>query len=455
MKIYPFSKLSNISERSKTIINNVGLSVVIKGISVFLTFVLIPLYLRAVDQREYSIILTITSIVTWISFFDIGIGNGLRNKLGKAISENDRIAARKYLSTGYVYVVLIFLLIFLIYLIFSPFINWHSILKIHPDEIPRLNFYVTVVVGLFIGRFIFQLIGVVLLADQKSYLNDSILLFANLLIILIYYLLKVLHELNFQTLLLLICMAPVVVLIIYSTIFYNTTYKWLKPSVKYFDKTLRNDLLGMGSKFFVIQLIGLIIFSTTNILIARLFDITLVTKYNIAFKYYNITVMIFTILLTPVWGGFTHAWYQHDIPWISASIKKYLYITGLLLLLNILQFSLYGFVSQIWLGMKFPIEGLLAFSFIAYNFIFCYNNIFAYFLNSIGKISVQLYCAVVGGLFNIPLTIYLAHHTHLSLSAIVFANILSLLPSTVFTTIHAYQLLKQQRILLKANNSRP
>ncbi len=58
-----------------------------------------PIYLGAVGQRQYGIILTITSISNFISFFDVGIGNGLRVKLGKAIADNDLLLGKKYVST--------------------------------------------------------------------------------------------------------------------------------------------------------------------------------------------------------------------------------------------------------------------------------------------------------------------------------------------------------------------
>jgi O-antigen/teichoic acid export membrane protein len=203
-------------------------------------------------------------------------------------------------------------------------------------------------------------------------------------------------------------------------------------------------LLSLGFKFFLIQIVALIIFSTTNILIAQLFNIAEVTRYNIAYKYYNITVMVFSILMSPLWGAFTHAWYQNDKKWILKNVKYYALLAFAFSIINILQFFIYPFFIRIWLKQDLPITTLLVAGFILYNFVYCYNNILSHFLASIGAINRQVYAAVLGGILNIPLTIYLAKYTSFGLAAILFANIICLLPSTLVTSIQTIQLLKNK-----------
>ncbi len=418
----------------------------LKGFSLLAGFLLISLYLNAVNQRAYGIILTITSIAGFISFFDIGIGNGLRNKLGRSIAENNKILSKKYISTAYAYVGYLFGAFLVIFLIIVPIIDWSFVLNVKKGSIPNLNLCFVYVVFLFAVRFILELISVILLADQKSSMNDSILFLTNLLNIVLFYLLKWAGHLNFYSILISICVAPVIILIIYSLVLFNGKYAAIKPSLKFVDHSLRKDLLGLGLQFFAIQIIYIIIFSTTNILIVQLFKIDNVAEYNIAFKYYNVSTMIFSILLTPIWGAFTNAWYQKEYDWIEKNIKKYILIAICLCFLSILQYYLYPIVSLYWLKKYFPIQFLLCLSLVIYNFIFCFTNIFSFFLNGIGQVRVQLYCAIAGGLVNIPLTIWLSKYTTLGLSSIVFANIFCLLPGSIFTSIETFKLLKNARL---------
>jgi O-antigen/teichoic acid export membrane protein len=154
--------------------------------------------------------------------------------------------------------------------------------------------------------------------------------------------------------------------------------------------------------------------------------------------------MVFAILMSPLWGAFTHAWYQNDVKWIVKNIKYYALISFAFIFVNVFQFFIYPTFIRLWLKQDFAITLLLTLSFIIYNFVYCYNNIFSHFLASIGQVNKQVYAAVFGGVINIPVTIYLARHTHLGLSSILYANIICLLPSTIVTTIQTIQLLRSK-----------
>lgn len=68
---------------------------------VLLSILFVPLTLGYLKSYEYGIWITIMTFVTWINYFDIGLNNGLRNKLGFSIAHNDIIKSREYISTTY------------------------------------------------------------------------------------------------------------------------------------------------------------------------------------------------------------------------------------------------------------------------------------------------------------------------------------------------------------------
>lgn len=420
-----------VNGRTAIVLKNTFLSLFLKGISIIVSFLLVPLCLKAVGKTEYGIILTITSVINWIAFFDIGMGNGLRTKLGKCIAEGNRDLGRRYVSTAYFYIAGIFLSILLMYSIVHPFLNWYQILSIQPTEVEGLNTCMYMLVLLFIVRFILQLIGVVLLADQQSYLNDIMMPVANLLTLLVISLALKFGYSNFYLISFTICAAPVLVLIVYTFVFFRTKYAWLKPTFKHVDHTLRKDLLGLGAKFFLVQIATLVMFSSSNFLIAKLLSMEEVTLFNIGNRYYGITLMAFGIILTPLWGAFTNAWFQNDLKWISSMLNK---MTALNLVFLLGGFVLYYFyipVSSWWLSGKVELDSIFALTLILYNFQAAFNNIYSYFLNSIGKVSIQLYAAVIGGLLTVPMTLILFKYTNMGLASICLANMCSLLPGSI------------------------
>ena len=53
----------------------------LKILSVVTSFIIVPITIDFVNAENYGIWLTLSSMVTWISFFDLGLTNGLRLSL--------------------------------------------------------------------------------------------------------------------------------------------------------------------------------------------------------------------------------------------------------------------------------------------------------------------------------------------------------------------------------------
>lgn len=97
------------SERSIKAKKNVLSMLFIKGGSILVGLLLVPLTLEYVDSESYGIWLTLSSMVAWISFFDIGINNGLKNKLAESLALKNYELGQKYVSTTYAILSLIFI----------------------------------------------------------------------------------------------------------------------------------------------------------------------------------------------------------------------------------------------------------------------------------------------------------------------------------------------------------
>ena len=135
---------------------NILASILLKGIDSLVYLLLVPVTLGYLNSYEYGIWLTLNSILMWINSFDIGLGNGLRNRLAEAVAKNDLSLGRIYVSTTFF--MLIFLMSGLIILgsIAEPFVNWYDILSTSPEQIPHLKEIVYVSFLIFCLNFIFD-----------------------------------------------------------------------------------------------------------------------------------------------------------------------------------------------------------------------------------------------------------------------------------------------------------
>ena len=68
------------------LISNMALSGICKPASMIMGYIYVPIVLSFLGTEKYGIWSTLLTILSWISYFDIGIGNGLRNKLAESIT---------------------------------------------------------------------------------------------------------------------------------------------------------------------------------------------------------------------------------------------------------------------------------------------------------------------------------------------------------------------------------
>ena len=116
--------------RSQKIYKNILLSVFVKGGSIAVGLVLVPLTIDYVNPLQYGIWLTISSVISWMSFFDVGMANGLRNRLSYALALKEYDQARIYVSTTYAALTIISITLFSLYWLFNTFIDWRAFLNI-------------------------------------------------------------------------------------------------------------------------------------------------------------------------------------------------------------------------------------------------------------------------------------------------------------------------------------
>lgn len=65
-------------QRTNVIKKNIVISFIYKMLSIALSLAIVPVTVNYVNGEQYGIWLTISSIVAWIGYFDLGLGHGLR-----------------------------------------------------------------------------------------------------------------------------------------------------------------------------------------------------------------------------------------------------------------------------------------------------------------------------------------------------------------------------------------
>ena len=442
-----FSSFINAGhERSVRAKKNIAFSLVLKSLNIIIQLLLVPLILGYLSPIKYGIWVTVGSVVNWFYFFDIGLGNGLRNKLAEALAKNEKELGRIYISTAYAALSVIVIILYLLFLITDKFINWQIIFNSPAGFTNEINSLIIFVFTFFSINFVVRLIGSVLNADQKSSINDLIYTLGNLISLLfIFILTKVSH----QSLVLVgisIGLSTFLPSAAISIVFFSRNYKHLRPSFKFVKFEHVNELTSLGIKFFVMQIAAVVVFTTDNIIISQLFGPAQVAPYSIALKYFNIAQMGFSIIITPFWSAFTEAYTKNDFGWIKNIVNKLIKIWAVIVIILLAMLLVSEKVYALWIGNKVQITFSLSTLMALFVLISTWSNIFTFFINGVGKLRLSLITASINALLNIPLSIFLAKYLNLGINGVILGTTISLSIGAIFRPIQYYKIINKKDI---------
>lgn len=433
-------KLFSGHERSVRAKKNVLALFVIRGGNVLINLALIPVTLRILDDYNYGVWITIFNVLAWVQIFDIGIGNGLRNNLTISLAKKDFVNAQKFVSTAYITVFLVSVIVILIFLIPWNFISWHKVFGVSFQMEVQLFYLIGTTFLFTVLQFSLNLISTILSADQKPAFGALTLTIANTitLALLIFFGGYIKHNLLFIGVL--YTAVPLIVFSIISLWLFNSNYNFLKPRLIYFDFTKIRQLLNIGSHFFIIQIAVLVLFQTDTLIISHLFSPNDVTKYNILLRYFSILTMVANILMAPLWSAYTEAHSQKDYTWIKSTLRQQFTFFLFFIAFAIILCFCAPILIPYWINKNLNLNSTFIVLMALFSLTSIWNNIFSFFLNGVGKFKVQTITSIIATVINVPLSIFLS--IYLGLNGIVLATIISMLVFSFFGAFTSFKYLK-------------
>ena len=433
---------------------NIIASFFIKGANILIGFLMVRITLDYLDQTKYGIWLTLTSIIGWVSFFEIGLGGGLKNRLAISLAKEDNKLAKTYVSTTYGLLTLIIFVVAIAFLFANFFIDWTEILNTDASYANELSVLVLIVFNFFFVQFILNLIGTILRADQRPALADSFVTLGKFVsLVIIYILIKSTidsedDEGSLVYLGWILSASPVVILLIASLYLFNTEYKDISPSIKYIKFEYAKDLLNLGLKFFFIQLSMIIIFQSSSIIIAQFYGPAEVTPYYIAQRLFSVIMLIFTIIAAPFQVAFTEAWIKKDIVWVKSTVKNLFILWVSLVFLSLILYVVSDPFFNAWIGKEqmktIIITDRLKISMIISLLLFSLGGVFNMFINGVAKVAVQMYCHLIGAAIFIPTTYIFIKYLNWGIESVVIGSIIANFYYPIIAPIQYYKILNNK-----------
>ncbi len=407
MRAYIYKFFRHGHERTALIRRNIFFSFLLKGGSVLVTLLLVPLTINYINPVQYGIWLTISTIVYWFHVMDIGLGNGLKNEIAYSLAVNDESKIKTYISTTYAALLIISLLLFGLFYVISSFLDWNKLLNIDSSVGFDVRMILLIVLGFFCIEFVLQVINSVLSATQQVFKTSVIFFIGQIIGLITIFILTLTVPGSLKVLVYVLSGAPVLAMLIASLYLYNKDLKKFAPSFRSINFKYARKLLNIGGVFFLIQIGAMILIHSNNFIISRILGPESVTVYNVAFRLFSVLSMLFAIIIMPYWSAFTDAYAKNDFDWIKVNIRKIRLIWLTLFLLGIGIFIYSAQLYKIWINDAVHIPAALSLSMLIYMGVYMWHTLHVYFLNGIGKIRLQLIVVLSGIAIGIPLILYL------------------------------------------------
>ena len=390
----PFKhKFSNT--RNKMLTTNILYSSILKIISLSTSLLIVPITINYLNKEVYGIWMTITSILFWINTFDIGLGNGMRNYLTEAISQKNYSLGKRYISTTLSLLTLIALVIGGVVLIplltidFNKFFNTEAISNFD------LRNTMIVAISFTLCNFVLKNIGFIYVAMQKYAINDFLSVLGNVLSLGIIFLLTKFTS-GHLIYVVLAYTATQCIIFCLAAIPLFKNHPELRPAFRFFDKSLSQKIVGKGLGFFVIQISScLVIFGAANMFITQFCGPAAVTTYNIAYKFFNLLVIAYTIILSPMWNAYTDAYVKGDMKWIEQTFNRALKLWGLSVVGGMVMLAGCQIFYHLWVGEKVIVPFTVSLCTLIYVCFFNLNNCVTYLINGLNKIRVQIITSLI------------------------------------------------------------
>ncbi len=326
----------------------------LKIASVIVSFFSIPVVLDFVSKETFGIWLVISSSFALVNVLDFGLGDGLRNKFAEAKAKNDVALQKQYVSTTYFTNSILSFTVVLVFFLVTQFFSWHKLFNLPLSFEPQLRDATSIAVVFTCLQFFLQAILNLLKGDQR-FAHASVIGFVlNLFSLLSIIAVKLLGiKGNLVVLVVAYFAVPNVVLLFISIHLFLKRYSQIKPALRCIRSRHVKELMSLSSKFFIINVLGIVSLQLINLLVIREFSATVVTDFNLMYRYYFLLIAFSTILFNPLWSAFTEAIVKKDNDWVRACLRK-CHRYSFLLVLSIPIFVLLSnkFISY-WSGHPF------------------------------------------------------------------------------------------------------
>jgi O-antigen/teichoic acid export membrane protein len=309
----------------------------------FLTFLItVPLTIQYLGPERYGAWMSLSALMAFLKFSDLGLGNGLVGAISQAEGRDDRLYIQQAISSTLVCLLISGAFILVVFPISSLFIHWDYVLGLSSlKDRNEIQIAIQIFVALYAVGIPVNMVQQVQRALQQGYISNLWVTLGNLFSLFGVYIAATNHA-SIPWLVAIIGGAPLMPALANGFVLYYVQRPDLRPSLRGYKKEIARTLLRKGMLFFGLGIAGALAFDSQNIVIAHILGPAAVGVFVLVQRLFLMVSVIVGYITAPMWPAFGEAIGRQEWPWIAQALKRVItanavIATGLALLLSVLS----------------------------------------------------------------------------------------------------------------------
>jgi O-antigen/teichoic acid export membrane protein len=313
--------VSDSERRYARIAQGIFTGIASRGLAFVTALVSVPLTIHYLGTERYAAWVLLNSLLVWINLAEFGLGNGMVNAVSSAVANEQREDAQRFVASTFWMLVAIAGVAGVGVGLVWPWLNWNVLFGVRSADVAtELDVAIIAALGIFFVSLPLSAFAKVLCALQEARLANlwggagNLCSFLGLLAVTYWKGSLVWLVLGYSGSLLLVNLLGTLWL------FFRHA-PWLKPKLRRAEWKSAWELLGGGSKFFVINIASLLILETDYFIVAHYLDPHAVTQYSVTWRLFSYATLVQNLAVSSLWPAYCEAFARKDVPWIQRTLR--------------------------------------------------------------------------------------------------------------------------------------
>jgi O-antigen/teichoic acid export membrane protein len=309
-------------ERLGRILHGGASGIASKTVTLLASAISLPLAVRYLGRLEFGIWVTISTSAVMLSVLDLGIANTLTNFISRAYANDDEAMAQRYFATALWGTISISIVLGVSGLAVFHWIDWGALFRLQDAAlVKQVHWAVALCFLFFLLGLPLNLANKVLSGYQEVHLSNYFAMLNGVL-----GLVAIAATVMLRGSLVMLTAAYCSALLLSSVLLNLWLYVWHRPGVvprpSAVTLALTRELFGKGALFFVLQLSGLVVFNSDNLVISHYLGPAEVTPYSVAWRLCGYAAMFQSMLVPSLWPAFSEAFHRGDYVWVRTTYRR-------------------------------------------------------------------------------------------------------------------------------------